>query len=74
MRIDLTPIKYKLESMTCPDHNQRPSVSLELGKIDITACCETFRSNLEGYANQEYVKAIDTAVVDVLDNAPSQFS
>ena len=69
MRVDLTPVKYRLEAMTCPEHNQRPTVNLGVGKIEISACCEPFRSNLEAYANQEYVKAIDIAVVDVLDPA-----
>ena len=72
MRIDLTPIKNQLESMSCPDHNKRPSVSLETGQIEITACCDTFRSNLQGYANQEYVRAIDTAVIDVLDQSAAR--
>lgn len=73
MNISMTPIKQMLESIPCPEHQQRAKVDMEFGKIEITACCEQFRASLQQLASQEYVKAIDGAVVDVLDHSESTF-
>jgi hypothetical protein len=71
MNINLSPIKYRLEAMTCPEHKQHATVSMEVGRIEINACCETYRRSLEAVANQEYARALDAGVVDILDQAPS---
>ncbi len=67
MSINLTPIKARLESLSCPDHNKRPTVIIEVGRIEINACCEPFRQGLETLANTEYVKVLDAGLVDMLD-------
>lgn len=67
MNIHMSSTKQMLEGFVCPEHKERPTVTIELGNIEIKACCEPFRAGLEQIANQEYVRAIDAAVVDVLD-------
>jgi hypothetical protein len=69
MHINATSIKQMLESIPCPEHQKRAKVEIEVGKIEITACCENFRASLEQLANQEYVKAIDSSLHDVLENS-----
>jgi len=72
MSINMTPIKNRLELLTCPDHQQHPTVVMEVGTIEITACCEPFRLGIETLANQEYAKVLDASLVDVLDEAKHQ--
>jgi hypothetical protein len=60
-----------LEAIPCPEHKQCAKVTMEFGKIEITACCEQFRASLQQLASQEYVKVLDAAVVDVLDHSKS---
>lgn len=71
MNLNVLPIKQMLETIPCPDHKKTAKVDIELGKIEVTACCEQFRVSLLQLASQEYVKVLDGSLVDVLDNSVS---
>jgi len=51
-KIDLTPIKRKLESMRCQKCGESPEVILTGDNIRLKFCCEDFRSQVENSAQQ----------------------
>ena len=46
MKISLASVKRRLELRTCPDHNQKPKVTLQDDQLQFTCCCDKFKTSL----------------------------
>lgn len=67
--IDYRAIKTQLERMTCPAHNEKPTVTVTSGGVKLSCCCENFKQKLTEktktlageqaakYAKEEILKA-----------------
>lgn len=44
--LDYNSIKRKIENQTCTEHKMNPKFIKTLKGFEITACCESFRSEL----------------------------
>jgi hypothetical protein len=46
MKISLDSIKRRLQSRSCPEHNQKAKVTIIDDQLHIAACCDKFKASL----------------------------
>ena len=46
MKISLDSVKRKLEARSCPEHYQKPKVVIKDEQIQLTCCCDKFKTSL----------------------------
>jgi len=46
MKISLDSVKRKLEVRSCPEHYQKPRVVIKDDQIQLTCCCDKFKTSL----------------------------
>ena len=68
MKIDLGPVKRLLESKTCPDHRERPKVTITGDKHQHTCCCEKFKASLSKLAEKGIGDGSKKAVEKEMEN------
>lgn len=67
LRINFTPIKTKIESATCPVHDESPTFTVKSKtKFSIDGCCENFIGDLVKQTENEISKQTVKYMANVL--------
>jgi hypothetical protein len=67
MAINLQEVCNILERQTCPIHNKKPTAKVNGNKIEINACCNKFKKELEELMGNEISKQTDDNLDNILD-------
>lgn len=52
--MDLTPLKSRLEKLSCSEHGSHPKITLVKDGFDISCCCDNFKRKLSIEAKNLY--------------------